>query len=395
MVIGRALRWLAANQSSDGSYGAFFEHETAAAAYALWLNNSGSSNAARAYSVLSSELNSSSSWFWLASGYGEADVPGAMLYSVAASHHLNLINVRSVNATLLEFQQSDGGFKGYTDAQGNAYESSVDTALALRALVQANAVNASSRQIAAQFLLRLQNTDGSFNLTQTIVSDPIYSQGPEPVSITALVLLALKDASSSYNVNEVHVSRALNFLTNTASGNFTASSDHKGHVYAASLSALAFNDFGRVAQAAAAVAFVSSNQNSDGGFGDIIQSHRHFSNPLDTAWGAIALQVVQPGPLFSSFLSPILFAGIIVAVGVVAVVGVVVVFLVVSRRARRQTAASGAVLPFLPIRVENRNYEKSPILSPDLESGSAHLTLPKFVRNCRHLSQAIRTRIAP
>jgi prenyltransferase beta subunit len=342
-VIGRALRWLAANQSSDGSYGAFFEHETAAAAYALWLNNSASSNAARAYSVLSSELDKSSSWFWLASGYGEADVPGAMLYSIAASHHLSLISVNSVNATLLEFQQSDGGFKGYTDAQGNAYESSVDTSLALRALVLANAVNVSSRQQAALFLLRLQNSDGSFKLTQTIPSDSIYSQGPELVSTTALVLLALKDASSSYSVSEVHVSSALNFLTNAASGNFTASSDHKGHVYAASLSALAFNAFGRAAQAAAAVAFVSSNQNSDGGFGDIIQSHRHFSNPLDTAWAAIAFQAVQPGPLFSSLLSPIVFVGIIVTVGVVAVVGVVVVYVLLKRRAGKQALTSGAL----------------------------------------------------
>jgi len=339
MVIGRALRWLAANQSSDGSYGAFFEHETAAAGYALWLNDSGSSNAARAYSVLSSELNTSSSWFWLASGYGEADVPGAMLYSVAASHHLNLINVRSVNATLLEFQQSDGGFKGYVDNKSN--ESSVDTALALRALVQSNSISASSRQLAAQFLLTLQNADGSFRLTQTVPSDSLYSQGPEPISITALVLLALKDASASYNINEARVSNALSFLTHAVSGNFSASSDHRGHVYAASLSALAFNAFGRASQAAAAVAFVSSNQNSDGGFGDIIQSHRHFSNPLDTAWAAIALQVVQLGPLFGSFLSPIVFVGIIVAVGVVAVVGVVVVFLVVSRRASKQIAASG------------------------------------------------------
>jgi prenyltransferase beta subunit len=334
-VIGRALRWLAANQSADGSYGAFFEHETAAAAYALWLNNSASPNAVHAYSVLYSELDNSSSWFWPSSGYGEADVPGAMLFSVAASHHLSFINVNSVNATLLEFQQSDGGFKGYTDAQGNVYESSVDTALALRALVQANAINASGRQLAAQFLLKLQNTDGSFKLTTTIVSDPLYSQGPEPVSITALVLLALKDASSSYSVNEVHVSNALNFLTNAASGNFTTSSDHRGHLYAASLSALVFNAFGRAAKAAAAVAFISSNKNSDGGFGDVIQPHRRFSNPLDTAWASIALQQVQPGPLFSSLLAPIFLVGIIVAVAVVAVVGVVVVFLIMRRRASR------------------------------------------------------------
>jgi len=343
-VIGKALRWLAENQSSDGSYGAFFEHETAAAAYALWLNNSASPNAARAYSVLYSELDNSSSWFWPSSGYGEADVPGAMLFSVAASHHLSLINFNSVNATLLEFQQSDGGFKGYTDAQGNVFESSVDTALSLRALVQANAINASGRQLGAQFLLKLQNSDGSFKLTTTAVSDPIYSQGPEPVSITALVLLALKDASSSYSVNEVHVSNALNFLTNAASGNFTSSSDHKGHIYAASLSALAFNAFGRTAPAASAVAFISSNRNSDGGFGDVIQPHRRFSNPLDTAWAAIALQQVQPGPLFSSFLPRILLTGIIVAVGVVAVVGVVVVYLVLSRRGKKQTMIPGVAM---------------------------------------------------
>src|SRR5207245_4037372 len=141
----------------------------------------------------------------------------------------------------------------------------------------------------------------------TIVSDPIYSQGPEPVSITALVLLALKDASSSYNVNEVHVSSVLNFLTNAISGNVTASSDHKGHVYAASLSALAFNAFGRAPQAAAAVAFVSSNQNSDGGFGDMVRAHQGSSNALDRAWAAIRLRVGRPGPLLSSFLLPMVF----------------------------------------------------------------------------------------
>jgi hypothetical protein len=107
------------------------------------------------------------------------------------------------------------------------------------------------------------------------------------------------------------------------------------------LSALAFNAFGRVAQAAAATTFVSSNQNSDGGFGDIIQPHRHFSNPLDTAWSAVALQAVQPGPLFGSFLSAVLFVGLIIAVGVVAAVGVVVAYLLMKRRARRPMA-SGA-----------------------------------------------------
>jgi len=33
----------------------------------------------------------------------------------------------------------------------------------------------------------------------------------------------------------------------------------------------------------------------------------------------------------------------------------------------------------------------SPIISPDLDSGKALATLPKFVRNCRLLCQAVRT----
>src|SRR5437899_6668268 len=110
-VTGRALRWLAMNQSADGSYGAYFEHETAAAAYALWLNNSASSNSARAFWLVSSELDNSLSWFW--PPYGEADVAGAVLYGVAASGPLSFINVTTLSARLSEFQQPDGGSKAY------------------------------------------------------------------------------------------------------------------------------------------------------------------------------------------------------------------------------------------------------------------------------------------
>jgi hypothetical protein len=87
--------------------------------------------------------------------------------------------------------------------------------------------------------------------------------------------------------------------------------------------------------------FRHSNQNSDGGSGDIIRAHQGSSNALDTAWAAIALEQVQPGPLFSSFLTPMLLVGIIVVLGGVAVIGVVVVYLVVRRRARKQITASG------------------------------------------------------
>jgi len=337
-VLERALRWLATNQSADGSYGSYFEHETAAAAFALWSNNSASSNAARAFSLLSSELDDSSSWFW--PQYGEADVAGSVLYSVSASHHLSLIKLNSVSARLLEFQQPDGGFKGYAAAPDYvSASSSVDTSLALWGLANSSSISSQSRMSAINYLLLLQSNDGSFRLTNKIYSsNSTDSLGPEPLSVTALVVLALKAAG--YAAGENHVSMALDFLVASASKNFTTGGDHNGHVYGASLSALALATFGRASQANGATAFIISQQNSDGGFRDIGRGSSG-SNALDTGWAAIALEQVRPGPLFSSLLSPIVFVGIIVAVGVVAVVGVVVVFLLVSRRASKQTAASG------------------------------------------------------
>jgi prenyltransferase beta subunit len=206
--------------------------------------------------------------------------------------------------------------------------------MALLGLVHARAISDSKRDSAISYLLSLQNTDGSFKLTSTIASsNSTYSLGPEPISVTALVLLVLRDAS--YSASNNHVSSALNFLGSGMADNFTTTHDHRGHVYSAAVSALALNVFGRTAQASAAIGFVLSQQNSDGGFRDA-NRFSSGSNALDTGWAAIALQQVQPGPLFSSFLAPILLVGIIVAVGVIAVVGVVVVYLVVRRRVIKQ-----------------------------------------------------------
>src|SRR5213080_5567021 len=108
-----ALQWLASNQSSSGSYGNYREHWAASAAYALWLNNSSSAKAELSYSYLAKQMSDPSSWFWGA--YGEADVPGLVLYSIASSSNLGLVNPRSVAAELLQFQKSTGGFAGYYD----------------------------------------------------------------------------------------------------------------------------------------------------------------------------------------------------------------------------------------------------------------------------------------
>ena len=326
-AIGSALEWLRSNQSSTGSYGDYFEHWTAAAAYALWLNDSRSPKAALSYSWLALQLNGSSSWFW--GRYGEADVPGAMLHSVAASQNLDMINLTGVSSRLLEFQEPEGGFRGYFDPgvgqYGQNVASTADTAMALWGLAEARTVNASSRQAAIDYLISLQNSGGSFNLTKTVVSDPIYSHAPEPVSITALALLALKAASYT---NNPHVTKALDFLTTATSKNFTNSNTTEGHVYSASLTDLALNAFGRTVEASTVTSFMLSHQNADGGFGDSIR-FSGTSNALDTGWAGVALQLArteQPptGPLNAgSTLSPWLIAMVGVAIAVVAsIVGV-------------------------------------------------------------------------
>ena len=329
--LNAALRWLSGNQSSDGSYGPYYQHWAAAAAYALWLNNTQSSTASLTYKWLSGQLDDSGNWFW--GNYGEADVPGASLFSVAASGNLHLTQTGTVTSNLLQFQQTNGGFLGYYSTDlGSSVPSSVDTSEALRGLMAAKAINASSQQSAVNYLFTLQNSDGSFNLTSTKAYDPIYSQGPEPVSITALVLLALREAA--YTDANTHVAKALNFLSATASKYSPVMNDTSA-VYSASLSALAFYTFGRSALGSDAIAFILSHQNSDGGFRDSTRSSLG-SNALDTAWASIALQQVVPGRALSSFLPEVLIFGIIAGTVALAVIVGIVVYLVHRNKTQTQ-----------------------------------------------------------
>lgn len=279
-AINSALDWLVTHQQVDGSYGSLTELQTAPAAYSLWTRYRDTSNVVLAYTWLKNRMMNSTTWFWSTS-FGEADLPGEILYSFAVSQHLAMLNVSVVASRLLSFQQSNGGFKGYNPS-GQPTTSSVDTAMALWGLINAQAIPAQNRQSAIDYLFSLQNPDGSFKLTITVSSDPLYSLGPEPVSITALVLLVLEDAG--YTANDPQVSTALNYLSNAASNNFN------GHVYAAALSALAFTGYSRNDEIDKAITFIMSSQNSDGGFRDIIRFSAS-SNALDTGWAAIALQL--------------------------------------------------------------------------------------------------------
>ena len=337
--IRSSLSWLSNNEKTDGSFESFPQIPTPGAALALWLNDSHSAQAAKSFTWLASQLDNSSSYAW-----GEADIPGEMLYTLGASNNVGLLhNFASISSELRAYQQQSSGFIGYyaqlSDGSYAQVATSVDTAMALWGMSQAKSpISQENRTFALNYLLSLQNVDGSFNLTKTISESSTDALGPEPISMTALVLLALR-YGGKYTTDDNQVSKALDFLANTISQNFTTTGDRKGHVYGAALSALAFQAYGRTLQALAPVAFILTQQNSDGSFLDVVRGSTQKT--LDTGWVAVALEQVQSGPLFSSFLSPILLVGAIVAVGVAAVVGVVVVYLVVRRRTSRQIITSG------------------------------------------------------
>lgn len=283
--ITAALNWLMLNQQSNGSYGSFTEPQTAPAAYAMWIRFQDTTKVLLSYNWLKNQLQNSSTWFWGGGGnIAEADIPGEILYTFSQSQNLHMLNLLpGVTTNLTRFQQTNGGFLGYFDSTSNTQvTSSVDTAMALLGLISSNSITGTKEQSAINYLLSLQNPDGSFNLTKTIRSNSLYSLGPESISITALVTLALKAASLSIS-NSTIVS-SLNYLTASASANFS------GHVYAAALSLLVFSQFSSLGEVNIADSFILQQQNTDGGFRDIIRSSTG-SNALDTGWATAALQL--------------------------------------------------------------------------------------------------------
>ncbi len=283
--INAAINWMMLHQQSDGSYGSFTEPQTAPAAYAMWIRFQDTTKVVLSYNWLKNQLQNSTTWFWGGGGnLAEADIPGEILYTFSQSQNLHLLNLLSgVTANLTKFQQANGGFQGYFDTASNKQvTSSVDTAMALLGLISSNSISATKEQLAVNYLSSLQNPDGSFNLTKTLRSNSLYSLGPEPISITALVTLALKQASLS--IGNSTISSAITYLVSSASANFG------GHVYAASLSLLVFSEFSDTGEVTIANNVLLQQQDADGGFRDIIRSSTG-SNALDTGWATIALQL--------------------------------------------------------------------------------------------------------
>jgi prenyltransferase beta subunit len=334
-AVANALKWLDSNQNLDGSYGStpqYYQHWAAAAAYALWLNSSSSPKASRAYSWIASQMDNSSSGIWY-----EADIPGEILYSLAASGNLGLLRSSSDYAALSNFQQSNGGFTGFAEPPTYApVTSAVDTGMALWGLIHAGAVNASSQGKAASYLFSLQNsTDGSFALSSHTIYNSFESLAPDPISLTALALAVLRDAS--FPSTDSRISRGLDYLERSLSAQFKSrvdASNSTGHVYAASMAAIAFNDYSRSTDAYASISFIVAKQSADGGFHDQSRGSA-ASNALDTAWAAIALQQVSHGPESGASLPTVALFGIIVGIIALALIVGIVVYLV--RRNKTQT----------------------------------------------------------
>jgi len=283
--VAEAVNWLKANQQPDGSYGAWAEHQAAAAAMGMFLGEGNSSNVSAALSWLKAQLENPASWFWGA--WGEADVPAAAAYAFVQANQSAQLNYSIIAPLLLSFQPSTG-FKGYYDfAAGGSVESSVDTALAVMGLAGAGVLPSQNKTAATNFLLALQNPDGSFNLTPGVAEDAIYSQGPDKASMTALALLALKAVNYS---NAGVIQNALNYLKNQSASCFS----NANYSYSAAMASIAFNEFNETDYSKSATKYLSTLQKLGGGFADSRRSNPNASNALDTGWAAIALAKADP-----------------------------------------------------------------------------------------------------
>ncbi len=283
--LNSALNWLQANQNANGGFGGANCWDAICTPFPLLALNRSSTNTtaiASGLTFIQADLQNPASWTW-----GEADAPGLELYAVARLANASQLNA-SASSRLLSLQRQ--GFIGFYEQNAtrdwNQVESTVDTALAVRGLRAADALNASNASAALTFLRSTQNLDGSFNLTHRTAFSPLYSLGPDTPSLTALTLLAFHD--EGIESNDSAASSALTYLRLASASCFGGAN----HSYAASLAALAFNAYGDDLFASAAAARVVELQNPDGGWSDAARTSP-ASNPLDTGAAALALSLVN------------------------------------------------------------------------------------------------------
>ncbi|MBU1197589.1 hypothetical protein KJ765_03675 [Candidatus Micrarchaeota archaeon] len=278
-ALENATEWLSIHQNPDGSWGNFNCWEplcTPWASHAHQNTYGNTSNFSSALVWMISDLENGESWSW-----AEADIPGAELYAIARSGNFSDLNLTNVSTRLRGMQADNGGFSGWWTENGTIADS-VDTVFALRGLMAANEINESNVSSATQFLLSLQNGDGSFNHSLEIAETNLSSLGPDRATTTALSVIALLE--SGLNASDSSIQNASRFLKEEARACF----GENGHGYTASWSAQALYSIGEEEYAEAILRYLTTLQNVDGGFRDSYRTGNE-SNALDTGLAILAL----------------------------------------------------------------------------------------------------------
>jgi len=287
-----ALSFLKTQQSSDGSFDAWFPPHTALAAIALSEAEGNSSAVWNASLWMIADLQNSASWSW-----AEADIPGTEIYSLALSGNANNTALAPAYSQLLSMQASSGGFAGWWTA-GGTLEDAASTSFSVLGLNTAGALPCSNATLAKNYLLSLQNADGSFNLTSTVENNSLSALAPNKQSSTGLVLLAL--SALGENASNQKIASGLQFLKSAADANF----GNQNHSYASAASALAFSALGEQTYASKALEYLKTLQRSDGSFLDG-QRSSYSSAVLDTGFALHALHAINETAELPPCLAPI------------------------------------------------------------------------------------------
>lgn len=271
-----AQNWLVNHQGANGDFNnAFFSGDASAALTAL-----PTANKALTANYLNIELNNFASF----STWGDAQ---SAAYAIAAMHgnSFPIDNESAVINKLLTFRDNTtGGFIGWYEAPAfNQVTSAPDTALALIALKTTNTLNPAELTQSLNYLLSLQNPDGSYNLTANTESSGLAAFTPTKQSTTALVLMALA-VNGLNESNTPQVTQSLNYLENQ----IQCQSPIAQNSNALALTAAALNIFSKTQSAQFAAYYLQQNEQPDGGFFEPARGSNN-ENPIDTALASIEL----------------------------------------------------------------------------------------------------------
>lgn len=286
MNYSQATGFLESVQLEDGSFDAFSSPNSAAAVLALNLTDPGSSNFSAGAGWLRADLENAASYSW-----SEADIPGLNLYAYSAAGNLTALNLSDVKSRLLALQGGNGGFRGYSQCVENcsdpdwtkqvwmAVEDSLSTSASLMGLAASCELDSATKNPALDYLISLQNEDGSFNLTNDTGYNQLMGLGPDPHSQTAFVLLGMRMAGKEAE----DLSAPLDYLRNASLENFS----NANNTFAAAMALLAFHAFNETNSTTRISEYLSTLQNPDGGFRDGAR-FGEGSNVLDTAAAILA-----------------------------------------------------------------------------------------------------------